>query len=70
MTYRISHTEPAPPGSRFAADAFAGQIGKRLPFDGRRVGACTVLAATIAPGGRSVELTLEVPDNSIPRSDA
>lgn len=69
MTQRLSYTQSSAPGERFAPDAFDGQIGKVVPMniEGRPVeGGCTVVGASVADDGRSVQLTLEVPDGVLP----
>lgn len=58
---RIEITQRAEPGTRFATQAFARQIGKRIPlkYDGRDFGMVTLIAATVTPDGQSVDLVVE-----------
>lgn len=70
MSQRIEVEQPAEPGTTFALDAFDSQIGRTVPMNiaGRAVdGGCKVVAAEVADDGRSVSLTLEVPDGALPQ---
>lgn len=52
-------------GEAFAVDATASQVGRRLPFrrpDGVVQDAATVVAVEVVDGGRSVVMTVDVPD--------
>lgn len=69
MSQRIKVEQSAEPGTTFARDAFDSQIGKTVPMnvEGRAVdGGCKLVGAEVADDGRSVSLTLEVPDGALP----
>lgn len=61
---RITVNQPAEPGTKYAPTAFDDQIGKTIPFSapGQAATECTIVAATVADGGGSASLTLDVPD--------
>lgn len=64
----MSYEQPAPDGSRFAHDAFEGQIGKEIPVnvEGSSPKRGRLVAATVADDGTSAELQLEVDDLELP----
>lgn len=53
----------APDGVRYAADAFDTNVGRPLPVrvDGIDVDQALVVAVEVAPDGRCVTLTLDLP---------
>lgn len=58
----------AAPGEVFAPDAFAEDVGQRIPFkvgDHEIDGGCEVLAVAVAADGRSVTLTLDLPAEAV-----
>jgi hypothetical protein len=62
---RVDIRELAPAGAEFAPEAFAAVVGTTVPMtreDADAVGLVEVVAAQVAADGRSVVLTLEVPD--------
>jgi hypothetical protein len=73
----MSYEQPAPAGSRFAPDAFEGQIGKEIPVNVPGSEPTTVglvaatprtarlVAARVADDGTAVELQLEL-DGEVP----
>jgi hypothetical protein len=61
---RITVSQKAPTGERFAPGCFDSSVGKHIPFriDGQPVATCELLAADVADDGTAVRLTLETPD--------
>ncbi|GGJ86853.1 hypothetical protein GCM10011583_18050 [Streptomyces camponoticapitis] len=59
--------QPAPAGTVFTADAFEGQIGTDVPvnIEGGSAQTGRLVAAKVADGGQSVEMTIDV-DVTIP----
>jgi hypothetical protein len=69
---KMSYVQPAPAGSRFAPDAFEGQIGEEIPVNMPGSEPTTIglvaatpqtarpLAAKVADDGSSVELQVEM----------
>lgn len=58
----------AAPDEVFPPDAFTDQVGTRIPFkigDHEVEGGCEVVAVEVAEDGRSVTLTLDVPDEAL-----
>lgn len=70
-TRKVKYSQPAPPGERFAPDAFASQIGKTVPLTLEGSPAerdCKVLGAEVSEDGTSVEMTFEVDADAFPPS--
>lgn len=62
---RLTVRQPAPHDATFAAEAFAGVIGKEVPFNAPGyTGRATVTDAAVIEQGRAADLTLEVNDRS------
>ncbi|MFJ2303777.1 MULTISPECIES: hypothetical protein [unclassified Streptomyces] len=74
MTQRFEMQMRPESGAPFRPGAFDRMIGARVPMTigGRPVeGGCKVVSAEVAADGRSVALTLEAPDGTLPtRPDA
>lgn len=71
MSPRVAFTQPADPGTTFAPDVFESQIGRTVPMniEGREIEeGCKILAAQVSDDGTSVELTVDVPDGSLPQT--
>jgi hypothetical protein len=67
----MKHTLPADPGTQFTPTAFDGQVGKTVPMNvhGHPVeGGCKIVGALVSEDRSSVELTLEVPDGTLPQN--
>lgn len=63
---RFKAAQPAPEGTIYASDAFGDQVGKTIPFNtptGSYEG--QVVAVEVADDGRSVEYTMDVPDEAV-----
>lgn len=59
---RMTFVRQAEPQSRFAPDTFAKQLGQTISIATPEYnGAATLVAATVAEDGHSVELTVELP---------
>lgn len=61
---RITVNQPAASGEAFTPGCFDSQIGKAVSLNipGGAPATAVIVAAAIAQGGVSVDLTLEVPD--------
>jgi hypothetical protein len=69
MTQRLSTSQHAAPGERFAHNAFDSQVGSTVPLriEGSVEAAeATVVAAAVSDDGTAVTFTLDVPDGTIP----
>jgi hypothetical protein len=61
---KFTTTQPADPGTEFAPDCFAGNVGKQVPMDlGGRTVTATITAVKTSDSGRSVDITYEIPDD-------
>ena len=61
---RFLFTERAPDNVRFAPGSFDDNVGQPIKVNrGRRREDGTVIAATVAPDGLTVEIEVEVADN-------
>ena len=69
MTNRVSSSQSAGPGERFAHNAFDSQVGRTVPL--RVEGSpdttqATLIGADVSDDGTSVTFTFDVPDGVIP----
>ena len=64
MTYRITFTQHAPPGTTYHRHAFARTVGQDFVFHtpGEADQTGTIRSATVAEDGRSVALTIDLPE--------
>lgn len=68
MASKIQIVQHAGANEVFGPEAFNCTIGSTVPLtvEGRQISHCRIVAAEVASDGRSVELTVEVPDGIIP----
>lgn len=68
MSERFTFRNRAPENTRFTPDSFDGIVGSELPvtiLD--RVVPATVTAAQVTDDGHGFEITVELPDDSLPK---
>ena len=59
----VTFTQRAAAGTIFAASSWDSQIGRTVPVHiGERAMPCILVAAAVAEGGRTVQLTIEIDD--------
>ena len=65
---RFTFEQHAGPNTVFTPGSFGHQVGTVIPFSsGDRTYDATVIGVTISADGKSVEITLDVPDAALPR---